>query len=353
MRPARIATAVATTTVAAAALLAGPALCTALDVAGTAGSTTQSVVTTTQQTAGGAVSTVENTTQAAVQTAAPVVPTAAPAPAPTPTPAVQTQAAAPVRVSAPAQARTAPTVHTLEPNVASQQRASVSTPAASAARTVRTSAPAASHSHALTITQREGAGRNVARPSTRGPSSSCDGGALDALTSLLSAASGVDLVNLVCATGVLTQVRLGINLPATTGDVKDAPLSPVAALLTVVREQLSALHRDPRVLATSGHRYSRAGGSVRPNATAVVADHGVATRPSGFAPWADPSATHPVAAGQADQVEVAGTHTHGGLFGTPVTGTEAVFALLMADWALLVAVVMWRYRRRLLFPRAI
>ena len=69
--------------------------------------------------------------------------------------------------------------------------------------------------------------------------------------------------------------------------------------------------------------------------------------------YAGAAVSRSVISATANHAVAAGSQSHGGLFGSPVTGTEAVFALLIADWALLVAALMWRYRRRLLFPRAV
>ena len=94
--------------------------------------------------------------------------------------------------------------------------------------------------------------------------------------------------------------------------------------------------RGPRVLRDGSASTASKSGPGRAgsygDATRLGATNAAATPRAG--------ATHATAASTS-----VGTHKNG-LFGSPVTGTEALFALLAADWALLVAVLTWHFSRR-------
>lgn len=332
--------------VAAAVLLAGPASTWALDVAGTAGpvdstttqvvSTTQQVTTTTDQTASSTVSTVEPTTQSTVQSAVQTTQTAVSAPEPT-APAASAPAA-PSRTSS----RSTPT------RVAGTPVAKVAVPTTTAG-VVRSTASgvaatgvrwAATHLSAAVRTspaRRRVSARGIATRSVGQLSLPVCGNALPAEPVDISA-----LVTLLCSA---TEV---LNPPATRSDVQlplGQMLTALQASVAGARAHGASLHgaRQARLAHRAGPTDATARSArtqVAGIARAALAHPGVPTVP--FVPRGYAVAPHALGGSAAGPAEGG----HQGLFGTSITGTEVVFALLALDWAILMALVVRRASRR-------
>jgi hypothetical protein len=354
--------AVITTSLAAAALLAGPAATWALDVTGVTGSsgatsqvtqTAQSVVTSTEQTAATTVTDVATTTETAVQQAvAPVT--------------NQVQSAAGAVTTAPAHTAPAGTPPIRKkPSAGTHAAAPVGNPARQTGAAPRALATVGRSAHV------RGPGRGAASPRVAsgqhrlarplgstspttdatgagGPAPSCGGsGVLNLLNPILAAAPNLGgLVTVACDA-------------AATLDL--APLTPTDESTQQVTTPAGLLHTFAAVLAaTAGRAHARAavtGHSASPTVGPRGAIAAAALHPSGVgAPHgaAGNDSVRYASLPHADAVTTAGTHpaltptghSGGGLFHTSITGTELVFALLVLDWAFVVAVVMWRIGRR-------
>jgi hypothetical protein len=365
--------AVVTTGLAAAALLSGPAATWALDATGVTGSTgtttsqvtntTQPVVSSTQQTAATTVTTVENAAQTTVQTtqqaAAPVVD--------------QVQSSAPAVTSAPAQpsapaarpvvrkntsvATSAPAQHASPVTAGggrSQQTTAVTRSVASAGSVARTSRQRLTTTvAAATHTKRSTRSSDATAQSVTPRADKCSTGVLQILSPLLSVAPTLGtLVTTVCDAGSL------LSPPAEPGGGRESLGLPLDAIevLGAFASGGDPLHARASATGIGTHRLARVplmrdgrGGGLGgasgdgANAPADGARGGYATNSSlRGAGWAQPGTT----AGSAPNAGASAGHGHHGLFGTSITGTEIVFALLVLDWALLVAAFMWRVARR-------
>jgi hypothetical protein len=122
-------------------------------------------------------------------------------------------------------------------------------------------------------------------------------------------------------------------------------LGAFAAVLAATSGRLHVLTAvaDRSMVRASGSGLATGGPDPAGGPAGVGGPVGVATSDSvryASVPYADA-----VPAASAHQALSEARHG-GGLFHTSITGTELVFALLVLDWAFLVAVLMWRMARR-------
>jgi hypothetical protein len=348
--------ALAVTSLAAVTLLLGPDATLGLDMptAGTGSVTqvTQQVTSTVQQTAQPVVTnvqtTVETTVQPTQQVATQVQQTAAPVAA-----APQASTASPP-VKRVVTAKPVRTIAAKPKSASSPTHAAVSSgPAAADALTTVT----------RTATRTRAAIRSTASPSHRTHSSgdrkparqadsSCTSSSLlSTLGGLLGPLSQSTLGSLLCnATLLLAGAQPSLASNESTagprlGGVLAVIASSVPARLRVLAYAKSAAKSPFPLIGNTPDG--------RGHANAPAASVGPGTLAPAASVVAFGAASGAAAHATGDQVaRTSDGSGHGGLFGSSVTGTEAIFALLVADWALLVAVVMWklaRRRRRLAF----
>jgi hypothetical protein len=351
---------------AAAALLAGPAATWALDVTGVTGSAgsattqvtgaAQGAVDTTQQTVATTVTNVESTAQTTVQTTTqatqPVV--------------NQVQASAPAAPAAPAPkpatqptSRPATGTKSVARHTAGAAHAVRSTAGTSAARSLRPSVAAPARTPARHLV-RLSAARHSSSASTPTPQAAspvapqCDsGGLVQVLNPLLAVAPPVGaLLTAVCDAG---NSLLG---PAQTGPGREAVLpfaSPAQALAALAAGVARANARgaglvrrrgpDPYPVRASGAA-DPLGGTASQTRLATTAGNAVAFGRGGSFVSPVPAIAGSRAAGADPSAPRGAGHNNKGLFGTSISGTEVVFAILVLDWAIVVALVMWRVARR-------
>jgi len=353
---------------AAAALFAGPAATWALDVTGAAGSAgsattqvtgaVQGAVETTQQTVATTVTTVESTAQTTVQTttqaAQPVV--------------NQVQASAPAAPAAPSTPAPKPAAQpTSRPSAATKNVSrhtagavqAIRTPAETAARSLRESAAAperapSRRSLEVSPVRQSSSASAPTSPATSPVAPQCDtGGLVQLLGPLLAVAPPVGaLLTAVCDAGN------GLLAPPQAGTGREAVLplaSPAGALAALAAGAVRAYTRGAgsverrrgsdrypaRAPGGGGDPLAGAASSTRPPTTGRnVPAFGRGSFAAALA------AVHNRHSAPAPLPAPAGRHSHAGLFGTSITGTELVFAILVLDWAILVALVMWRVSRR-------
>ena len=348
---------------AATALLAGPALTWGLDTTGITSatapvtSTVQTVTDTVDQTTTTAVSTVDNTVQTTtapvVQAVAPVVQQVASTVAPAPAAPTSTSAPAKTQRSSSTRSVSAPTTAVRHVAAAVQTAAAAvqTAPATSSAVQAATSTTAAVHT--VRSVQRT---VRAALPSSSTDSASPRAAVLpcDQLTALVPLGSTVQgLVTLLCeTTNLALPARMG-----TTTDASPGPIATLVDLLGTTTAKLGSLHaraastsRSP-LLAVS-HRAADRGSSLPGgqlgNGTHTAAAAGSAT---GSGPAASSLAMPPHHAAGSHPSAAQPQHPSGGLFGTHITGTDAVSLVLIACLVELAALLMWAAARRWVLPR--
>jgi len=350
----RIRVGAVTTSMAVAALLAGPALTWGLDVP-TGGSTTpvtsavQGAVTTTQQTVNTTVTNVQSTVQATVEQApaavqqtvsssAPV--SSAPPPAAAPKQAItRTVQKAVIRPRQPASRQVAP------------RSTRSGTPVAGTVQTASRGASAVkSHVRAAAPKRKAAAGTSPSsQPAANGTTASHCGGL--PLNGILPASLDLSaLLSIACNAAEMLNPA-GANAAGDT----TLPSLPLADVLDLVSAEVSAL-RARTFLPLSSPRKSdnqavTSVGAKASRATALGAATGTPGRQAAAAAGWRPARLLPATALPEAASAEAASHGHHGIFSHRVDGTKGIALVLLIDSILLGLLLVWRAARRWVAPR--
>jgi len=344
---------VATTSMAVAALLVGPALTWGLDVP-TGGSTTpvttavQGAVTTTQQTVNTTVTNVQSTVQATVEQAPAAVQQTVSNSAPA--------SSAPPPAAAPKQAitRTVQKAVSAPKQSASRQAAPrsrrSSAPLAGTVQTASRGASAVKGQVRAAVTKRKAAAGTS--PSTQAPASTpaaahCGGLPLDGilpaslnLSALLSiACNAAETLNPAGADAAGDTTLPSLSFPEV--------LDLVAAKVSALRARMFLPLSSPR---NSNRQPVFPVGAKSSRANALGSAGGTAVRPGAVAGWSPAPLLPATATHNAASASAAG-HGHHGIFSQRVDGTKGITLVLLIDSILLGLLVLWRAARRWVVPR--
>ena len=342
--------ALAVTSLAAITLLIGPDATLGLDVPTAGGvvsgttQVTQNVSSTVDGTTQQVVTTVETTAQPVVQTTqqatTQVQQTVAPAAA---APKASAPAATPVRTEAPKRTTVTKQVAVRAPALATAGGASQAGRSVSTAATTVTKVAAAP----VRTARRDHSARQPGRPATGSPAAStdCDAGTLlGSITPLLTALRQESLLAVACDAANLIASGSGPSAASLPTGTSGGPIGTLAAL--PARLKLLGMLVSRRAAGVGVHGVSAAADPMNRTASRAARTRSSAASGSPIATVGENASFASTAAAAAAHAAEQGSSRHGGLFGSSVTGTEAVFALLAADWALLVGIVMWKLARR-------